>query len=279
MRPLKPNQIRAINGAFTLIELLVVIAIIAILAGMLLPVLARAEFRAKVASCTSNFKQWGLMVNVYAGDDQRSNMPTAPVGGAGGNPTDVQSTPVNFLMQCYPYGMNFQMFFCPARPIDLVNANLWESGFSGGNITQMATIQQLNVYFTSALLFNGVIGRAEDPGYAKLVQDYWVPRSCPRGPFPLVDNLYGQMTPPGELQWPSKPSDPTVSQQPIITDLAEVQGTVTTPTALGIDSGHFYNGHLNSIGGGFADGHASQNNYAHIQWRFTGNGGLQSYFY
>lgn len=99
---------RSAKSGFTLIELLVVIAIIAILAGILFPVFARARETARKASCQSNLRQLGLSFKMYVQDyDERypadQTFFTTPAG-----------VPITWDVQLLPYTKNTRLIVCPS---------------------------------------------------------------------------------------------------------------------------------------------------------------------
>ncbi|MGA3283570.1 MAG: type II secretion system protein [Verrucomicrobiota bacterium] len=276
--PITPEiqQNRLTKHAFTLIELLVVIVIIAILAATLLPALAKGKYPSQVINCASNFKQWTAMANVYASDDPNGAYPSFVASACGGNPTDVST---NFIPDLVPYGMTVQMYFCPVRDRDVYTANQqFRNGF--GSLTaqhrDLQTINDLNLWVTEARSNNGQ--------FAKLIHEWWVPRSnsdwVVAGLTIFPDPHFPQgICPPGSPGWPAKPSDAFVSTQPIVSDYTEAVGYTTNINDIPNTGAHFYNGVLHSVNVGYGDGHVDTHLAGIIQWQYTGNNGQQSTFY
>jgi len=263
---------KAMMGAFTLIELLVVIAIIAILASLLLPALAKSKFQARVTNCSSDFKEWNVAANMYAGDF-KDYLPAFGVGNNyGGWGWDVLPAIVTNMV---PYGMTVPMWFCPVRPDQYSRATV----NTGGKVHPVQSIQDLEAYLVNK----------DYQGEDQMIHNDWIYRvggTTSSGYYPNFDGANkqflpvaqggtaGRQTDAGAYGWNNKTSSKGANRVAMISDslylnnenLLNVDATAGNTNTLNM--GHYYNGKLAGVNVTYCDGHVENHNRAQIKAQY-----------
>ena len=122
------------RAAFTLIELLVLVAILALLAGVLMPLLAHQKAKARRISCVGHLKNIGLAFRIFP-TDSSNDFPTAPLVRAA---PDLSSIKITDVFQSLSNELSTpKIIVCPAD--DRVEANSFAT-LTANNISYFVSL-------------------------------------------------------------------------------------------------------------------------------------------
>jgi len=169
---MKRHKKMQIQRSFTLIELLVTISIIAVLAGMLIPVLNHSRDKARTAECAGRQRQVGVALQVYATDNGDMLTPINLSSPDGGNKLDknwwtnllANNTylPMPSLWNNEKFGfVNNGVLSCPSAAV--------VAGGKGGGGIGLLESQHMSSYAISQKLTN-----FRKPSEKLLTSDAWV---------------------------------------------------------------------------------------------------------
>jgi type II secretory pathway pseudopilin PulG len=107
---------RPFAGGFSLLELIVVMSVTVVLTGLLLPALIQVRENANRVICSSNLRQTGLALVLYA-DDHSDNLPPSAYARPGGNKQEMMVAHRGNLGAWDGLGWLYRDFYCNAPEI------------------------------------------------------------------------------------------------------------------------------------------------------------------
>ncbi len=175
--------------AFTLIEMLVVISIIAVIAGIIFPVLFWAREKAQQTVCASNLRQLGMATMMYAQDNDEYVPPFlnfSPSVCLPGGPEGLQPgcAPDLLYISLSPYIRDSRVWFCPSDPVAGQDTNV---RLNGGVF--------INHRFSSYYFYFRL------DQFMRNIDGYWIPPSGWHPPGPGPPSIYlPREDPPSKAQ-------------------------------------------------------------------------------